>query len=163
MSAAAPKPDDSFTVRMTDGVNIEMRRYGIGKGPCLVTTHGNGFAIDGYRVFWEPLPSSRQPSLTAAERLRLSTGGCRGASRVSIAWDPGQECPFMPAPGIARFAWSTVIALATAPYSTLRTRPRGCTATRHRRAAARRERGGSRPRPSAARSDALLHFPGPGP
>lgn len=55
MTAAAPRPDQSFTVEMTDGVKIEIRRYGIGKGPCLAITHGNGFAIDGYRVFWEPL------------------------------------------------------------------------------------------------------------
>jgi pimeloyl-ACP methyl ester carboxylesterase len=40
---------------MTDGVEIAVRRYAIGKGPCLVISHGNGFAIDGYRVFWEPL------------------------------------------------------------------------------------------------------------
>jgi pimeloyl-ACP methyl ester carboxylesterase len=55
MIAEAPRPDESFTVEMTDGVKIEIRRYGIGKGPCLAITHGNGFAIDGYRVFWEPL------------------------------------------------------------------------------------------------------------
>jgi pimeloyl-ACP methyl ester carboxylesterase len=55
MTTEAPKPDESFTVEMTDGVKIEIRRYGVGKGPCLVITHGNGFAIDGYRVFWEPL------------------------------------------------------------------------------------------------------------
>lgn len=55
MTAEAPKPDHAFTVQMTDGVNIEIRRYGVGKGPCLVITHGNGFAIDGYRVFWDPL------------------------------------------------------------------------------------------------------------
>ncbi|MBI2318078.1 MAG: alpha/beta hydrolase [Betaproteobacteria bacterium] len=54
-TAQAPSPDESFDVQLSDGPKIEIRRYGIGKGPCLVITHGNGFAIDGYRVFWEPL------------------------------------------------------------------------------------------------------------
>jgi len=49
------QPQESFTATMTDGVPIEVRRYGIGNGPCIVMSHGNGFAIDGYRVFWEPL------------------------------------------------------------------------------------------------------------
>ena len=40
---------------MSDGVEITVRRFSIGKGPCLAISHGNGFAIDGYRVFWEPL------------------------------------------------------------------------------------------------------------
>lgn len=41
---------------MSDGERIRVRRYGVGRGkPCLVVSHGNGFAIDGYRVFWEPL------------------------------------------------------------------------------------------------------------
>ncbi len=51
----AARPDETFSARMTDGVELLVRRYGIGKGPCLVMSHGNGFAIDGYRVFWEPL------------------------------------------------------------------------------------------------------------
>jgi pimeloyl-ACP methyl ester carboxylesterase len=48
-------PEQTFIATMTDGAPIEVRRYGIGRGPCLVLSHGNGFAIDGYRVFWEPL------------------------------------------------------------------------------------------------------------
>ena len=49
------QPQETFVATMTDGVPIEVRRYGIGRGPCIVMSHGNGFAIDGYRVFWEPL------------------------------------------------------------------------------------------------------------
>lgn len=49
------RPAEIFTATMTDGVEIQCRRFGVAKGPCLVITHGNGFAIDGYRVFWEPL------------------------------------------------------------------------------------------------------------
>jgi pimeloyl-ACP methyl ester carboxylesterase len=49
------QPQETFVATMSDGVPIEVRRYGIGRGPCIVMSHGNGFAIDGYRVFWEPL------------------------------------------------------------------------------------------------------------
>ena len=50
-----PTPAEEFIATMSDGVEILCRRYSIGAGPCLVITHGNGFAIDGYRVFWEAL------------------------------------------------------------------------------------------------------------
>jgi pimeloyl-ACP methyl ester carboxylesterase len=56
---------------MTDGVAIDVRRYGIGRGPCLVLSHGNGFAIDGYRVFWAPL----------AERYELALFDLRNHGR----------------------------------------------------------------------------------
>ena len=55
LSVPIPSPDETFIATMTDGVVFACRRFGIGKGPCLVITHGNGFAIDGYRMFWEPL------------------------------------------------------------------------------------------------------------
>jgi len=50
-----PAPAETFDAAMTDGTTIRCRRHAIGKGPCLAITHGNGFATDGYRVFWEPL------------------------------------------------------------------------------------------------------------
>jgi pimeloyl-ACP methyl ester carboxylesterase len=50
-----PQPQERIAVPTSDGLSIEVRRYGIGRGPCIVMSHGNGFAIDGYRVFWEPL------------------------------------------------------------------------------------------------------------
>jgi len=40
---------------MTDGVELVVRRHGNPRGTRLVFSHGNGFAVDGYRVFWEPL------------------------------------------------------------------------------------------------------------
>lgn len=60
---AIPAPEESFGVRTGDGTAIEVRRYGIGRGPCLVLSHGNGFAIDGYRVFWEPLAARYELAL----------------------------------------------------------------------------------------------------
>jgi pimeloyl-ACP methyl ester carboxylesterase len=40
---------------MTDGAELHIRRYGNPQGTRMVISHGNGFAVDGYRVFWEPL------------------------------------------------------------------------------------------------------------
>jgi pimeloyl-ACP methyl ester carboxylesterase len=71
MTQSPPQPEQSLRVGMTDGVELEVRRYGIGRGPCLVLSHGNGFAIDGYRVFWEPL----------AERFELAVFDLRNHGR----------------------------------------------------------------------------------
>lgn len=48
-------PSERFTARMSDGAEIAVRRHGNSSKPRLIISHGNGFAIDGYRVFWEPL------------------------------------------------------------------------------------------------------------
>ncbi|MYZ47105.1 alpha/beta fold hydrolase [Propylenella binzhouense] len=50
-----PAPNETFTATMTDGLAVPIRRYGRPGGTRLVVSHGNGFAVDGYRVFWEPL------------------------------------------------------------------------------------------------------------
>jgi len=50
-----PIPDSTARAEMSDGVTLALRRYAHPTGPRLVITHGNGFAVDGYRVFWEPL------------------------------------------------------------------------------------------------------------
>ena len=48
-------PAELFQVTMTDGARIIVRRAGNPNGTRLYLSNGNGFAIDGYRVFWEPL------------------------------------------------------------------------------------------------------------
>lgn len=48
------KPD-VFTVPMTDDTEIVIRHYARRDALRLFITHGNGFAVDGYRTFWEPL------------------------------------------------------------------------------------------------------------
>lgn len=48
-------PRDLLTLTMDDGVKIAVRRGGNPNGTRLYLSNGNGFAIDGYRVFWEPL------------------------------------------------------------------------------------------------------------
>jgi pimeloyl-ACP methyl ester carboxylesterase len=48
-------PVDIFSATMTDGVQLRIRRGGNPEGVRLYLSNGNGFAIDGYRVFWEPL------------------------------------------------------------------------------------------------------------
>lgn len=44
-----------FTLKMDDGATLVARRLGNPSGTRLAITHGNGFAVDGYRIFWEPL------------------------------------------------------------------------------------------------------------
>ena len=53
MSATAPR--EVFTLSMDDGAKIVIRRGGNPGGVRLFISNGNGFAVDGYRVFWEPL------------------------------------------------------------------------------------------------------------
>ncbi|OYR23323.1 alpha/beta fold hydrolase [Brucella thiophenivorans] len=48
------KPD-VFSVPMSDGAEIVIRHYARPGALRLYITHGNGFAVDGYRIFWEPL------------------------------------------------------------------------------------------------------------
>jgi len=55
MTITASPPRDIFTLAMDDGANIVIRRGGNPDGVRLFLSNGNGFAIDGYRVFWEPL------------------------------------------------------------------------------------------------------------
>ena len=50
-----PKPTDTFTVKMEDGAEIIVRHHAKPGKTRLYVTHGNGFAVNGYRVFWEPL------------------------------------------------------------------------------------------------------------
>ena len=46
---------EQFSVKMTDGAEFPVRRRGNPNGTRLFISHGNGFGIDGYRVFWEKL------------------------------------------------------------------------------------------------------------
>lgn len=50
-----PTPTNSFSVNMDDGAEIIVRHHARQGRPRLFITHGNGFAVDGYRVFWQPL------------------------------------------------------------------------------------------------------------
>lgn len=57
MTNDLPDPSRIETARMDDGAEILLRRYANEGKPRLAITHGNGFAVDGYRQFWEPLLS----------------------------------------------------------------------------------------------------------
>jgi len=46
---------DIFDITAEDGAVFKIRRGGNSKGTRLFLSNGNGFAVDGYRVFWEPL------------------------------------------------------------------------------------------------------------
>ncbi len=47
--------EEIFELNSDDGAPFIIRRAGNPNGVRLFMSHGNGFAIDGYRVFWEPL------------------------------------------------------------------------------------------------------------
>lgn len=47
--------DRAFVLRMDDGAGVSCRHFARPGATRLAITHGNGFAVDGYRVFWEPL------------------------------------------------------------------------------------------------------------
>ncbi len=47
----------TMDIACTGNAQIRVRRYSRAGAPRLVLSHGNGFAIDGYRVFWELLLS----------------------------------------------------------------------------------------------------------
>lgn len=44
--------EETITVDRPDGAGLLVRRYTNPGKPRLLVSHGNGFAIDGYRVFW---------------------------------------------------------------------------------------------------------------
>jgi pimeloyl-ACP methyl ester carboxylesterase len=50
-----PIPDEEFSITLKDRAAVKVRRYINNGKPCLVLSHGNGFAIDAYAPFWEPL------------------------------------------------------------------------------------------------------------
>ncbi len=48
---------DTLDIACSGNASIQLRRYSRPGAPRLVLSHGNGFAIDGYRLFWEQLQS----------------------------------------------------------------------------------------------------------
>ncbi|HEX6443438.1 MAG TPA: hypothetical protein VF007_14700, partial [Stellaceae bacterium] len=52
MSSAVPAPNPTIEVVSVDGARLRVRRHGNPRGPRLMLSHGNGFAIGGYFNFW---------------------------------------------------------------------------------------------------------------
>ena len=50
-----PQPNEVFKIYLKDGSGIKIRRYINSGKPCMLLSHGNGFAIDAYAPFWDPL------------------------------------------------------------------------------------------------------------
>jgi len=46
---------ETFEIEMNDGARTIIRHHAKPGADRLYISHGNGFAVDGYRVFWEPL------------------------------------------------------------------------------------------------------------
>lgn len=56
MKIEVPEPRDVFELAMDDGAVTQMRHYGRRDADVrMFVSHGNGFAVDGYVPFWEPL------------------------------------------------------------------------------------------------------------
>jgi pimeloyl-ACP methyl ester carboxylesterase len=67
-------PRTVVQARMADGQQLPLRIYGKEGAPRLVLSHGNGLAIDGYRVFWEPLAAHYELVVFDVRNHGLSTG-----------------------------------------------------------------------------------------
>src|SRR5712672_579729 len=52
MSLAVPAPHAIIEAVAEDGARFRVRRHGVLRGPRLLISHGNGFAVDGYFNFW---------------------------------------------------------------------------------------------------------------
>ena len=52
MEFRIPQPMAVLDLSMSDGATVMVRRHGNPRGPRLVLSHGNGFAIDAYFPFW---------------------------------------------------------------------------------------------------------------
>ncbi|MEM7426800.1 MAG: alpha/beta hydrolase [Pseudomonadota bacterium] len=52
---SVPQPTSTFSAEMDDGAEIVVRHHAHPGATRLFVSNGNGFAVDGYRVFWEPL------------------------------------------------------------------------------------------------------------
>ena len=52
---SSPQPSETFMAAMDDGAEIVIRHHARPGATRLFISNGNGFAVDGYRVFWEPL------------------------------------------------------------------------------------------------------------
>ena len=52
MSLAVPAPHAIIEAVAEDGARFRVRRHGVLRGPRLLISHGNNFAVDGYFNFW---------------------------------------------------------------------------------------------------------------
>lgn len=73
--------EQTTSAALSDGASLLLRRTGRPDGVRLFLSHGNGFAIDGYRDFWEPL----------AERFELVLFDMRNHGRNPPAGGDGHH------------------------------------------------------------------------
>lgn len=83
--------DQLFTLTLSDGAEVVGRRAGNPAGVRLLMTHGNGFAIEGYRVFFEPLLADFDVVLIDMRNHGRSPVGRRAAHHYQrLALDVGE-------------------------------------------------------------------------
>jgi pimeloyl-ACP methyl ester carboxylesterase len=77
-------------LKMDDGASLLARQLGNPAGTRLAITHGNGFAVDGYRVFWEPLLDEFEVVLfDMRNHGRNAPTGADGHNYLQMARDMG--------------------------------------------------------------------------
>src|SRR5690348_11288871 len=52
MSLTIPAPHAVIEAVGEDGARLRVRRHGVASGPRVMISHGNGFGVDGYFLFW---------------------------------------------------------------------------------------------------------------
>lgn len=83
--------EETFSLPLSDGAQIVGRRVGNPTGVRLLITHGNGFAIDGYKVFFEPLLADFDVILFDMRNHGRSPVGRRSAHHYDrLALDVGE-------------------------------------------------------------------------
>ncbi|MDP2356258.1 MAG: alpha/beta hydrolase [Beijerinckiaceae bacterium] len=87
-----PSPD-VMTVRSFDGAALSLQRLRLADRPRLILSHGNGFAMGGYRVFWTLLAADfelvlfdlRNHGSSGATPIEAHTIGAMANDHVSVA------------------------------------------------------------------------------
>lgn len=78
----------TLNIRCTDGATILLRRFEKAGAPRLYLSHGNGFAIDAYRCFWELLLDDYEICLFDQRNHGLNPlGPLAGHTLASLAQD----------------------------------------------------------------------------
>ncbi|MCB1478215.1 MAG: alpha/beta hydrolase [Tepidamorphaceae bacterium] len=79
---------ETFAVKMDDGAEISIRHHARKGADRLYISHGNGFAVDGYRVFWESLLTDFDVVLfDMRNHGQNAPTGADGHHYQQMAWD----------------------------------------------------------------------------
>ena len=86
-----PEPADVLEVRAADGSIVHVRGHGIGQGPRLLLTHGNGLATDAYLPFWGGLTDRFEIFVHDLRNHGWNTPGRLENHRIACLIDDGRR------------------------------------------------------------------------